>query len=340
MIESNYRGLVKYFHGSRSVMPREVTGDRRWWLLNVSGPDEPGAYYLFDAQTAHISHLAERFPRLPTDRLAERSAYAYTARDGVNIPAYLSRPRFAGPGPLPLIVMPHGGPEARDDLNFDTWSQILATRGYLVLQPNFRGSSGYGERFQAAGYRQWGGVMADDITDGVRQLIASKQVDPTRICIFGASYGGYAALYAGAKHPELYKCVVSWAGVSDLPRVLDFENDAYGRDSLVYRNDRKIIGDPGKDLAAMRAASPKTYAPTYQPPVLLIHGEADWNVHVEQSQVMYGALKSAGHKATLLVYKDEGHPEWEPANQKDAFAEVIRFIESCIAPAEATSKTP
>ena len=112
--ESNYRGLVKYFHGEKSVSPQDVTGDQRWWLLGVSGPEEPGAYYLFDAATAHISHLAERYPRLPADRLAQREAYVYTARDGVSIPAYLSRPRFAGPGPAPLIVMPHGGPEARD----------------------------------------------------------------------------------------------------------------------------------------------------------------------------------------------------------------------------------
>ena len=175
--------------------------------------------------------------------------------------------------------------------------------------------------------------MANDITDGVHRLIETGQADPRRICIFGPSYGGYAALYAGATHPELYKCVVSWAGVSDLAKLLDFEDFLYGRDTATYRSELRMIGDPSKDAAAMRAASPRTYARTYGPPVLLIHGAGDLIVYVEQSQLMYNALKAAGRDATLLIYKDEGHPEWEPANQKDAFAQVIKFIEAHIAPA-------
>ena len=337
---ADYRALAKYFQGQRAVVPQDFTDDQPWWLLAVSGPDEPGAYYLFNTKTAHISHLAERYPRLPAERLAMREPIVYAARDGLQIHGYLTRPKGVEAGPLPLVVMPHGGPEARDDLDYNAWAQIVATRGYLVFQPNFRGSSGYGAKFQAAGYHQWGGAMANDVTDGVRRLIETGQADPGRICIFGASYGGYAALYAGATHPELYKCVVSWAGVSDLPKMLDFEDFLYGHDTPTYRSELKMIGDPSKDAAAMRAASPRTYARTYQPPVLLIHGAGDGIVYVEQSKLMYGALKAAGRDATLLLYKDEGHPEWAPPNQKDAFAQVIKFIGAHIAPAKPAPAAP
>ena len=330
---ANYRGLEKYFRGDRSLSPVSVTRDGRWWLLDVSGPDEPGGYYLFDKTTARIQLFAERFKDLPPEQLGVMERYAYPARDGVSIPGYLTRPRNVAKGPLPLIVLPHGGPEARDAFQYDTWSQILATRGYLVFQPNFRGSGGYGVAYAEAGYGQWGGRMADDITDGVRKLIESGQVDPSRICIVGASYGGYAALFAGATHPELYKCVVSWAGSSDLLAAMSFVRRTDGKDSATYRYWLKSKGDPDKDAAAMKAASPVTYAAGYKPPVLLIHGDADDIVDPEQSRIMERALKRAGRSVKLIIYRNEGHPEFEPEDQKAAFGEVIKFIGAHIAPA-------
>src|SRR5207244_12905956 len=138
------------------------------------------------------------------------------------------RPPDPPTGPRPLIVMPHGGPQVRDSSDYDAWSQYLATRGYLVFQPNFRGSGGYGVDWRHAGEGQWGARMQDDVTDGVKALIASGQADPNRICVFGASYGGYAALIGGAQNPELYKCVVSWAGISDLVKLLKQERSRSG----------------------------------------------------------------------------------------------------------------
>ena len=143
-------------------------------------------------------------------------SYPYKARDGLDIPAFITLPPGKAPKALPLVVMPHGGPNERDMIGFDWWAQFLANRGYAVFQPNYRGSMGYGLKFKAAGDLQWGRKMQDDITDGVKKLIEDGTVDPRRICIVGASYGGYAALAGAAFSPDLYACAVSFAGVSDL----------------------------------------------------------------------------------------------------------------------------
>ncbi len=317
-----------------------ISNDGRWWLLNISGPGQPGAYYLYDKVNAKIELFAEQYASLPAEKLASVATFRFTARDGASIPAYLTTPPGGDKGPMPLIVMPHGGPEVRDALQYDPWAQILATRGYLVFQPNYRGSGGYGRAYAEAGYGQWGGRMADDVTDGVKALIQSGKVDPNRICIFGASFGGYAALYAGATHPELYKCVVSWAGDTDLIASMRFEKRTYGADSSAYKYWLKSMGDPDKDAAVMRAASPATYAETYKPPVLLIHGDMDKTVDPEQSRIMNRALKRAGKDVTLIEYKYEEHTGWEPANEKAAIQSVATFIQAHIAPGPAPAAAP
>lgn len=339
-INANYRGLLGFFGGDDAVTPIAINADANWWLLGVSGPDEPASYYLYDVAHAKVERLADRRPKLAAAELAVMQRYAYTTRDGASIPAYLTRPRGAPNGPLPMIVMPHGGPEARDDFEFDLWSQFLSTRGYLVFQPNFRGSGGYGRAYAEAGYRQWGGRMADDITDGVHKLIETGQADPKRICIFGASYGGYAALYAGATHPELYQCVASWAGISDMNAMMRAESRDDGKDSAAYRYWLKSAGDPDKDAAALTSASPVTYAATYRPPVLLIHGEADDIVDVEQSRIMERALKRAGRDVKLITFPNQGHPHWEAENEKTALTDLLDFIEAHIAPAKLSPPPP
>ena len=335
-IEAHYRGLTKYFGDDSSI---EVLGDpahNRSWLLGVSGPGEPQGYYLYDKSSARVDLLAERYPDLSSDRLGTKTRFSFTSRDGVTIPGYLIRPPNAPVGPLPLVVLPHGGPEARDNIGFETWSQILATRGYMVFQPNFRGSSGYGVSYSDAGHHQWGDRMANDITDGVKALIAAGQADPSRICIFGASYGGYAALYAGATHPELYKCVVSWAGLSDLTLDLQHTGFNYGKDSAAYRWWTSLIGDPDRDGAEIKAASPITYAEGYKLPVLLLHGKNDEVVEPVQSELIASALKHAGHDVQLTQVNNEGHPYWSRENEQPAMIEVVTFIEAHIAPAPLT----
>ena len=328
---ANFRGLATYFKHQDSVTPVSFSNDGRWWLLEVAGPDQPGAYYIYDKAHASIQLFAERYTTLPAAGLARMESFSFPARDGVAIPGYLTFPQTAPAGPLPLIVMPHGGPEARDSLRFDSWAQMLATRGYMVFQPNYRGSGGYGRAYAQAGYGQWGGRMTDDVTDGVTALIRAGRVDPNRICIFGASFGGYVALYAGATHPELYKCVVSWAGDADLLGTLRFARQTYGRDSTTYKYWLKSIGDPDKDAAALRAASPVSYAATYRPPVLLIHGDLDKIVDPEQSRIMERALKRDGHEVKRLEYEYEAHTDWDTDNEKSAMAAVAAFIQAHVA---------
>ena len=331
-LQADYQKARALLHGERNLTPLAMSDDARYWLFGVSGPTEPGAYYVFDRRSKTLIQAANRQPGLPAGRLGVMRPFVYKARDGTEIPGYLTRPPGAMSGPLPLIVMPHGGPEARDAYGFDTWGQILATRGYLVFQPNFRGSSGYGRHFAEAGYGQWGGRMQDDLTDGVQQLIKSGQADPARVCIFGASYGGYAALYGGAQSPELYKCVASFAGVSDLRALVGWERRTKGHEAR-YRYASRAIGDPVKDAKKLAATSPIAFAANYRPPVLLIHGSKDVSVPIQQSQDMARALTRAGKDVRLMVFDGEGHADWSPPDEEAALKAVSSFITSHIAPA-------
>ncbi len=333
-LEADYKKAEAAFDDRAGLTPLSMSDDGRFWLFGVRSPTDPGAYYVYDRQRASMTLVANRHPDLTADRLAPMQAIRYRARDGMMIPAYLTRPPGAPSGkPLPLIVMPHGGPEARDSLDFDIWAEFFATRGYLVLQPNFRGSAGYGRKYAEAGYGQWGGKMDDDITDGVMHLIKSGQADKSRICIFGASFGGYAALYGGARTPELYKCVASFAGVADLNALVNWEHATKGHEGR-YRYAVRSIGDPAKEAARLAAASPVTYASSYRPPVLLIHGADDTSVPVAQSKLMQAALRKAGKDVRLVIYPHEGHTDWTPTDEQAALTEIAAFIESHIDPAK------
>jgi prolyl oligopeptidase PreP (S9A serine peptidase family) len=334
-LQANFLGMDTFFHHDRSVTPVSHSDDSRWWVLQVTGPTERASYYLYDWRQKTMASLGALYPSLPGDRLGVMERFVYAARDGTKIPAYVTSPPGAPRGPLPLVVMPHGGPEARDQFDFDTWSQVLATRGYLVLQPNFRGSGGYGVAYAEAGYGQWGQKMQDDLTDGVKALVAAGRADPARICIFGASYGGYAALIGGALDPDLYRCVVSWAGISDLNRLMRHEKGGLfvGERSPAYEYDVKAIGDPDKDRDRLAKTSAVTYVAHYGPPVLLIHGADDSNVPVEQSQIMERALKAAGRDVRLIVVKDEDHSGWDTDHEQSAIKEVADFISAHIGPA-------
>ena len=330
-LNEDYARAGKSLGGLRSLTPLSMSDNGRFWLFGVSGPDLPGAYYVFDRTAGTMTLAADRRPGLPAARLGAMQLYGYAARDGARIPGYLTRPPGAGKGPLPLLVMPHGGPEARDSYAFDIWTQYFATRGYLVFQPNFRGSSGYGRAYARAGYGQWGGRSQDDITDGVRQLIKDGLADPKRICIFGASFGGYAALFGGAQTPELYRCVASFAGVSDLNALVRWEKATKGHEGR-YRYALTAIGDPAHESARLAAASPITHVAAYRPPVLLIHGSKDASVPLAQSEAMAQALRAAGKDVRLVVYPGEGHADWTEHDEEAALTEIDGFLQAHLAP--------
>ncbi|HWA91943.1 MAG TPA: S9 family peptidase [Rhizomicrobium sp.] len=276
-------------------------------IVQVDAPRTPTTFYFLDRTTHRATPIGSAFPDLKEGDLGEMKPYPYTARDGLDIPAYLTLPPGKPAKSLPVVVMPHGGPDARDGLDFDWWAQFLANRGYAVLQPNYRGSSGYGRKFTQAGLHQWGLKMQDDISDGVKKLIADGIADPKRVCIVGASYGGYAALAGAAFSPELYACAVSFAGVSDLPRMLRDERARYGKESGTVSFWASRIGSPYDDSEQLRATSPARHADQVRCPVLLMHGEGDITVPIVQSELMESALKSAGKSVALIRFEGEDH---------------------------------
>jgi dipeptidyl aminopeptidase/acylaminoacyl peptidase len=224
-LTANLKGLNKFFDGKRSLFIVSQSDDDAQWILLVTGPDEPGSYYSYDVKAHDLQQLGSIYPELAAERLGQMRRFEFKARDGAPLFAYVTEPPGGPKGPLPLVVMPHGGPEARDHFAFDQWDQLLATQGYVVLQPNFRGSDGFGRKFAEAGYGEWGGRMHDDVMDATRALIAEGRVDPKRICVVGGSYGGFEALYAAAVEPSTFRCAVSIDGVSDPSRALKSASD-------------------------------------------------------------------------------------------------------------------
>ena len=305
-------GIRRFFGAgfSASVVSQSEAGDK--WLIWASSPSNAGQYYLFDLTALKMELVGSLFPGLPEARLGQMRRIDYAATDGLALTAYLTQPPGTNDGDRPpLIVMPHGGPETSDHLKWDTWAQFFASRGYQVLQPNFRGSSGQGRNFAEAGYRQWGGLMQDDVTAAVQHLIDQGLADPDRICIVGASYGGYAALMGPATRPDLYRCTIAIAGPSDLVDLMNWERREAGDDTDRYEYWVRSIGDPREDRTALEAVSPVRLVEGWTAPVLLIHGERDDVVPVAQSRDMDRVLRRAGADVELLILEEAGHADWE-----------------------------
>ncbi|HKD21283.1 MAG TPA: S9 family peptidase [Rhizomicrobium sp.] len=302
-LEALQRGLEQAFPNLSAVAASKDLS-REHIIVAVEGPRHPLGYYFLDRTTHKAQPIASTYPDLSAADLGEMRPFPYKARDGLGIHAYLTLPPGSAAKNLPLVVMPHGGPEARDALGFDWMAQFFANRGYAVFQPNFRGSSGYGHKLIEAGNGQWGLKMQDDITDGVKKLIADGVADPKRVCIVGASYGGYAALAGAAFTPDLYACAVSFAGISDLKRMLSTEEMEHGTYSGIpsYLNAR--LGD---DSDRLRATSPALHVDQIKCPILLMHGENDTTVRIRQSEVMYEALKAAGKDVQFIRFPGEDH---------------------------------
>ncbi|MCI4643955.1 MAG: prolyl oligopeptidase family serine peptidase [Hyphomonadaceae bacterium] len=264
-------------------------------------------YFIYDASAGSFMSIAASRQNIPPQAVASVVAVEYAARDGLTIPAIATFPLTQAPGPYPTIIMPHGGPASYDRIDFDWMAQYFANRGYLVLQPNFRGSSGFGDAFQTAGDGEWGRAMQDDITDGLDYLIAEGVTDPERVCIVGASYGGYAALAGGAFTPDKYACVVAIAGVSDLDEMLDQVRRESGRrrGRLAYWEQSIAAGDTDNDR--LDAVSPVKYAENFQAPVLLIHGKDDTVVPIRQSTLMNSALRRADKQVEFIKLDGEDH---------------------------------
>ena len=270
--------------------------DLKYVVAEKSGPSDPGEYYLL-TDGSKLALLGKAMPWINTAGLGQTQLVEYPARDGLMIPAYLTLPDKAvfGPGPYPTLIEPHGGPWARDYLDWNPvgWTQYFATRGFAVMEPQFRGSDGWGQKLWRAGDGEWGLKMQDDKDDGVKWLIAQNIADPKRVAMFGYSYGGYAALAAAIRPNGLYQCTISGAGAGDL--------GAIERATFDNRFEREFQHPTIKGLDAL------AHAKEAQIPVFLYHGDRDRTVKLEQSQKFAGALKSAGKPYRLLVIPDMGH---------------------------------
>lgn len=271
-------------------------------ILEVFGPENGYSYAYFDWYTHSASLLGHIYADVK--QTAEIRKVTYAAADGLAISGYLTLPRDLAQKNLPLIMMPHGGPAVRDTGNFDWWAQALADQGYAVLQPNYRGSD-IDSEFMAAGYGEWGRKMQTDLSDGVQYLAKEGIIDPARVCIVGASYGGYAALAGVTLQSGIYRCAVSVAGVSDLPRMRSWTRD--GHLGLVTRYWERFWGVGERDNDILKSISPIDHIPAVTAPILLIHGRDDTVVPYEQSDVMLSALKKAGKPVEMVTLKHEDH---------------------------------
>jgi dipeptidyl aminopeptidase/acylaminoacyl peptidase len=317
--------LQRAFPG-KDVSMQAWSSDGSRTLARAELPSSPPVYYLVDFNTHHADIAAEEYPALADAKLGELQEISYKARDGAQIPAYLTTPPGKQTGSVPLVVLPHGGPQARDYPFFDWMVQFLATRGYAVLQPQFRGSTGFGEAFERAGYRQWGGLMQDDVTDGVRAMIDQGIADPHRVCIVGMSYGGYAALAGAAFTPTLYSCAASVNGVSDLRALMQEEVPMYGRwvryVSASQSEWQERIGS--ETDSRLDTKSPINSVAAITIPLMIAYGTGDGVVPTEQSIRMAQALQKAGKAVTVVKLPDEDH--W--LSRAETRVQLLKELES------------
>jgi dipeptidyl aminopeptidase/acylaminoacyl peptidase len=328
-VEKRYASLDKLFAGRvPTIIGRSA--DNRKVIVQVEGMSAPPVYYLIDYNTKKADIVGEQYPGLVDQPQGTVRKFEYKARDQYSLFGYLTIPAGAPEKSLPLVVLPHGGPESRDRADFDWWSQFLASREYAVFRPQFRGSTGLGDEHRLAGRGQWGLRMQDDVTDGVKALIDQGIADAKRICIAGASYGGYAALAGAAFTPELYACAISVAGVSDLGEMLAHDEKLEGEESDAFYYWRESIGR--RDDPRIAQKSPARFAGNFRAPVLLIHGSNDSVVPFNQSQMMANALKSAGKPHQLVTLDSEDHWLSSSVTRVRLLKEMEKFLVASLGP--------
>lgn len=318
--------LMQQFPGEDASFTSS-TRDGRKAVVLVQGDTDPGAFYLYDAQTKKLGFLLARRPWIKAAQMAPMQPVELPARDGLPLHGYLTRPPGMNKAQkLPLVVYVHGGPYGiRDHWDFDPVVQALASRGYAVLQINYRGSGGYGDAFYRAGLREWGGTMQDDITDATRWAVAQGIADPARLCIFGASYGGYAALEGAVKEPGLYKCAIGYAGVYDLRLMYtrgDIPQSEFGENYLKMAL--------GKDQGELWDRSPIAHLDRLKAKVMLIVGGADRRVPPVQGENLHAALLKRNIAHEWLYRRTEGHGFYDEANRTDLLQRVVAFLDAQI----------
>ena len=294
---------------------------------------DPGVYYMLDTQKRKLERLVDTRAGIDPEKMPSRKFVRYTARDGLSIPAWLTLPRGVEAKSLPLVVSVHGGPWMHGaTLQWTDEAAYLASLGYAVLEPAFRGTLGWGDKLFRASFKQWGRAMQDDLDDGMDWLVKQGIADPSRACIMGASYGGYAVMMGLARDPARWKCGINYVGVTDINLLFDVTWSDFADSSFLKYHAKEMIGDPSKDAEQLRAASPLAQVEKIRAPVLMAYGANDFRVPVVHGQRMKDALASRNVPVEWVVYADEGHGFLLQENRFDFYRRVADFLDKHIGP--------
>ena len=314
---------LEAFFPNLEVAAVDMDDDERRVIVRTYSDRTRGTYYLYDRKDNSMSKLADLSPWLKEEQMAPMKSITYTARDGLKIHGYLTLPVGGASRDLPLVVLPHGGPSARDAWGFDSEAQFLANRGIAVLQVNYRGSTGYGKSFHQAGFKQWGRAMQDDLTDGVLWAVEQGIADKSRLAIYGGSYGGYAALAGATFTPDLYACAVSYVGPSNLFTLLE-SIPPYWKPFIEMEYEE--IGDPVKDKELLEAVSPVFHADKIKIPLFVAQGANDPRVNKAESDQIVEAVRKTGKDVVYMVKDNEGHGFHNEENRFDFYRALEEFF--------------
>jgi dipeptidyl aminopeptidase/acylaminoacyl peptidase len=297
-------------------------------VVKIEGSQFADDYFLFSDGAANGVFLTSGRPNIKSEDINPIGKVTFTARDNLKIPTLITIPRdkTAAMKDLPAVIYPHGGPQSHDTIGFDYIAQALASQGYLVIQPQFRGSDGFGWQHIKAGHGEWGKKMQDDLTDAVNFFAGKGYINPKKVCIVGASYGGYAALAGGAFTPEVYRCVVSINGVTDLNAMLNWSKKTEGKDSWIVDYWKTQFSDGNADKKTLEAISPDEFAEKFTAPTLLIHAENDKRVPFSQSSDMHSALKAKKKSVELIKLKGDNHHLLESETRLQALEATVNFV--------------
>jgi dipeptidyl aminopeptidase/acylaminoacyl peptidase len=336
--EKDYN-LIKSKLPDKELNVASTTKDESIWMIVANSDREPGERYLFDRNTKQLTFQYRPFEKLPREALAPKKSISYPSSDGLTVPAYLTLPVGVAPKNLPLVVYPHGGPWGRDFWGYSSVAQFLANRGYAVLQPNFRASTGYGKKFLNAGNNEWGQKMQDDITYGVRYLVSQGIVDPKRVGIMGGSYGGYATLAGLAFTPDVYAAGVSIVGPSNLITLLNSIPPYW---EAIRTTFHERMGNPNtpEGKAQLVRQSPLTSATRIKAPLLVVQGANDPRVNKAESEQIVIALRDRGFPVEYLLAPDEGHGFARPINNLVLYTSAEKFLAKHLGGRYQESMTP
>lgn len=326
-LDKKVQSIIDQFP-EQSVYIASTSPDWRYIVVQVEGSQSAEDYFLFSDGSKEATFLTTGRPNINPEDIHPIGKATFTARDGLIIPTLITIPKdkVTAIKNLPAVIYPHGGPESHDTIGFDYRAQALASQGYLVIQPQFRGSDGFGRSHVEAGYGEWGKKMQDDLTDAVKFFANKGYIDSKKVCIVGASYGGYAALAGGAFTPDVYRCVVSINGVSNLNDMLSWSKSKAGKDSWIVDYWKTQFADGNADKKTLNAISPEQFADRFMAPTLLIHAEDDKRVPFDQSDDMYSALKRKKKSVSLVKLEGDNHFLLESETRLQALEATVNFV--------------